>query len=290
MEKLADLREPMPMPDPSFPVKVHDTRFYDNGAILFPHHWHEHIEFLFFTGGNATIECGTTPYACQAGDLAVVNSNELHYGVSKSPELLYYAMIVDISLLQSHSLDAVEKKFITPISQNRILFQNLIRNDAEINDCMYALVHELENKTIGFELSVKAHLYRLLSILIRKYVAEPTDYDAYDGRLRDLERLAPVFHHINEYYGDKLTVQELADLAGLSRFHFSRLFKKLTDKSLVEYINIIRIHKSESLLRQSPMNISEIAHATGFNDIYYFSRTFKRLKRISPTAWRDLQR
>lgn len=288
MDKLAALREPMSMPDPSFPVKLHTIKVQEEGTTLFTHHWHEHIEFLYFMSGKATIECGSTPLQPEVGDLIVVNSNELHYGISTSTNLFYYAMIVDISLLQSHILDAVETKFITPISQNRILFQNQISKDKNITACMVSLIHEFNTREIGYELSIKSHLYQLLALLVRKYVASLTEIDDYRLRLRDLERLAPVFRHIDDHYQDKLTVQQLADQTGLSRFHFSRLFKQLTDKSLIEYINLIRINKSEQLLRKTRMNISEIALATGFNDIYYFSRTFKKLKKVSPSDWRTI--
>ncbi|MCD9024971.1 AraC family transcriptional regulator [Cohnella silvisoli] len=289
MDKIASLREPMPMPDPSFPMKIHPRQTYELGVgtTLFPHHWHEHMEFLFFVSGKAMIECGSVPYQFQSGDLCVVNSNELHYGISTAEGLSYYAMIVDISMLHSHSVDAVETKFITPISQNRILFQNRISDDADITSCMLSIIDELERKELGYELSIKSHLYRLLSLLVRHYVATLKDQDEYRHKLKDLERLAPVFTYIDEYYRDKLTVQKLADHVGLSRFHFSRLFKQVTDKSLIEYINLVRINKSESLLRSTRMNISEIALATGFSDIFYFSRTFKQLKKISPSEWRS---
>ncbi|RKP46721.1 AraC family transcriptional regulator [Cohnella endophytica] len=291
MEKLAALREHMPMPDPSFPIKIHPAgnQGLAEGATLFPHHWHEHMEFLYFVSGKATIECGSVPFSFQTGDLCVVNSNELHYGISGSEDLSYHAMIVDISLLHSHSEDAIETKFIAPITHNRILFQNRISDDAEITRNLHAIIGELERKELGYELAIKSHLYGLLALLVRKYVSTLREQDEYRTRLKELERLAPVFSYIDEHYKDKLTVQRLADQAGLSRFHFSRLFKRITDKSLVEYLNLVRINKSESLLRSKRLTISEIALATGFNDIYYFSRTFKKLKKVSPSEWRNIE-
>ncbi|MFC4597292.1 AraC family transcriptional regulator [Cohnella hongkongensis] len=289
MERQAPFKEPMPMPNPSFPIKVHPAHTYKfvSGQTLFPHHWHEHMEFLFFLSGSAMIECGSNPIFYKRGDLCVVNSNELHYGVSTSEDLSYYTMIVDVSLLHSHAMDAVETKFITPIVRNRILFQNRVSGDEEMTRCVQSIIHELQHEELGYELSVKSQLYRLLSLLVRKYVATTSQLDDYRHRLRGLERLAPVFAYIDDHYKEKLSVQQLADIAGLSRYHFSRLFKKLTDKSLIEYVNLIRINKSESLLRSRSMNISEIAHETGFSDIYYFSRTFKKLKKMSPTEWQN---
>lgn len=281
-------REPMPMPNPAFPVKMHPRhlRKMAVGETLFVPHWHEHIEFLYFMAGNAVIECGSQPVNCGIGDLCVVNSNEPHYGVCASEDLSYYAVIVDMSVLHSHAWDAVETKYISPITRNRILFQNRISGDEEVTQCILAIIRELERQELGYELSVKSHLYGLVSLLVRKYVATPRELDAYRYRLKEQERLAPVFVYIDEHYMEKLTVRQLADLAGLSRYHFSRQFKLVTDKSLVEYINLIRINKSESLLRNKALNISEIALATGFSDIFYFSRTFKKHKKVSPTEWR----
>jgi AraC-like DNA-binding protein len=280
------LRELMPMPDPYFPFKIHLCRKAEHGATLFPHHWHEHLEFLYFTSGKAMIECNSVPLTVEAGDLVVVNSNELHYGVSISDDLLYYAIIVDISLLHSHSPDAVETKFITPISQNHILFQNRISNDEEINSCMVSLIHELEVKELGYELSIKSYLYRILTILFRHYVAPTENIDDYKMRMKNLERFIPILSYIAENYQEPLSVTLLARMVGLSRFHFSRIFKELTSKTITEYINIIRINKSEFLLRNSPMNISEIALATGFSDIYYFSKVYKKIKKEPPSQLR----
>ncbi|MFD0673506.1 AraC family transcriptional regulator [Cohnella sp. GCM10027633] len=289
---LASLREPMPMPNPAFPIKVHPpwTGRTEIGQTLFVHHWHEHIEFLYFISGSATIECGSVPYEFEAGDLCVVNSNELHYGIARSNDLSYYAMIVDISLLHSQSEDAVEWKFISPITQSRMQFRNRIEKNERLTDCMMAIHGELEREEPGFELAIKSHLYKLLALLVRGQAATMRNVEEHDSRIRELERLAPVFLEIDTRYGEKMTVQQLADLVGLSRYHFSRLFKQLTDKSLVEYINLVRINKSESLLRDGLMTISEIALETGFNDIYYFSRTFKKLKKMSPSEWRNYSR
>ncbi len=285
MDRPASLREPMDMPDPYFPFKIHTTRNHENGETLFPHHWHEHIEFLYFTAGKAMIECNSVPLTVQAGELVVVNSNDLHYGISLSDNLSYYTLIADISMLHSQSVDAVETKFITPITQNRILFMNKISNDDDINHCMVSLIREWEAKELGYELSIKSYLYRILTILLRKYVANILTLNDYNVRLKNLERYAPIL--IDEHYNKELSVELLAGMAGLSRFHFSRLFKELTDRTITGYINLIRVNKSAYLLRNTRMNISEIALSTGFNDIYYFSRIFKKYKKVPPS---DLRR
>jgi len=286
LEKLLSYREPMDMPDPYFPIKLHRTQLNEYGSTAFMHHWHEHIEFLFFVEGKAMVECNSERLYVGAGDLVVVNSTDLHHGICLSDNLFYFALIADTSLLHSHSVDAVEMKYITPITQNRISFQNKISNDPEVNSCFTSLIEEFENREFGYELAVKSYLYRLLTILLRKYMARLLKPNEYQMRIKNLERFDPIYQYIEENYQSKIMVDELAKQVNMSRFHFSRLFKELTNKTISDYVNFVRVNKSEYLLRNTSMSISEIALATGFNDIYYYSRLFKSYKKIAPSKIR----
>lgn len=285
-EHYESLREPMDMPNPHFPIKVHRTAYDENGKLLFAPHWHEHLEFLYIVSGEASIECGGTSIHAIEGDLIVVNSNELHAGVSMSDHLFYYALIADVSLLHSQSVDAAETKFITPILQNRLLLRNHIRGDKQTSACMLAIIYELEHHEFGFELAIKSELYRLLTLLLRGHVATVLTESEYGERMKNVERFAPIFSYIDDNYQEPLTVELLADMAGLSRYHFSRLFKELSGKTVTEYVTAVRLAQADHLLRHTTLTISEIAAATGFSDIYYFSRTFKRYKKTPPSAVR----
>ncbi|MDR0267503.1 AraC family transcriptional regulator [Paenibacillus sp.] len=286
MERPLSLQEPMDMPDRFFPIKVHHCVTKEYGRTLFTHHWHDHIEILYFTKGSALVEINSVPYEVGEGDLVVLNAKDLHFGVSQCDDLIYYAMIVDINLLHSHSVDAIETKFITPISQNQILFESKICGDKKIVSCISSLIQELNHQELGYELSIKSYLYRILTILLRRYGTNKMSTEDDQLRLKNLERFTPVFQYIEEHYQEDLTVDLLSGLAGLSRFHFSRLFKELAGRTVTDYINALRINKSEYLLRNSHLNISEIALSTGFKDIYYFSRSFKKYKHVSPSEMR----
>lgn len=279
------LREPMTMPDPQFPIKVHLCQFEGRGQVMFNRHYHEHLEILYFVSGEAMLECGSSTLHAREGDLIVINRNELHYGISQSDHLFYYALIVDFSLLQSHSLDAPEMKFITPITQNRLVFANRVNGD-DVLSSMLAIIQELEKREFGYELAIKSELYRLLTLLLRGYVATVLTQDEYVERMKNVERFAPIFKHIEEHYKEELSVELLSGMAGLSRYHFSRLFKELSGRTVTEYVNETRINKADYLLRSSPLTVSEIAVATGFKDIYYFSRIFKKYKRLAPSFLR----
>jgi AraC-like DNA-binding protein len=275
--------EPMDMPNPYFPIKVHRCKATQYGQIMFPNHWHKHMEFLYFISGKAAIACNSVEYIVQSGALIVMNSNDLHAGVSLSDDLFYYAIILDPSLLQSHAMDAVETKFITPITENLILFNNKIENDAPIINSILSIVSELDHQEMGYELAIKSHLFAILTLLLRGYVAQILTFNDYKARLINLERFTPILEYIEAHFHQELSVELLADKAGLSRFHFGRLFKALTGKSVTDYINNARIRRAEYLLRNTPLTISEIALTVGYHDIYYFSRIFKKYKDVPPS-------
>lgn len=261
-------------------------RFNRTGAVLFSHHWHEHLEFLFIETGEAAIECDSAPIQACAGDLIVINSNQLHFGRCGSEELKYSVIIADPSLLHGAYEDAAETKYIAPIQQNRLLLRNHIRGDRPISDCVLNILRELERKEFGYELAIKAGLYTLLTQLLRGHVATVLSPHEQAKRSQTLKRFAPVLRHIDAHYNEPITVDMLAELAGLSRFHFSRLFKELTGRTVLDYTNAVRLERADYMLRNTPLTVSEIAAATGFNDIYYFSRSFKKHKSVPPSAAR----
>jgi AraC-like DNA-binding protein len=84
----------------------------------------------------------------------------------------------------------------------------------------------------------------------------------------------------------QLTLNELAEQSGLSKSHFVFLFKKVTQKSPIDYFLHLKIQKACQLLTLSNWNIQQIAESLGFNDPYYFSRLFHKMVGQSPNKYR----
>lgn len=286
MKKPPALQEPMDMPNPDFPIKVNLSKAKGYGRLMFPTHWHKHMEILFVQSGALAVECNSERFTAHEGDLVIIGSHDLHSGFSHSDDLAYYVMILDPALLHSASLDAAQTKFITPIVRNQIVFHHKLSGDADVSECMYAIIQEMGERQLGYELSVKSQLFRMLTLLMRRHVKAHLPQSNYEQRRHNLERFQPVLSYIESHYDEELSVAQLSELAGLSRFHFSRIFKELTDRTVTEYVIDIRLREAEYLLHNTDMTISEIALAVGFSDIYYFSRTFKKAKHRSPSEVR----
>lgn len=85
----------------------------------------------------------------------------------------------------------------------------------------------------------------------------------------------------------ELSVEELSDFLGMSRVSLYKKIKQITGKSPIEFIRIIRLKRAAQLLRESQLNVSEIAYQTGFNNPKVFSRYFKEEFGILPSAYQS---
>ncbi|MCK6078148.1 helix-turn-helix domain-containing protein [Paenibacillus silvae] len=92
--------------------------------------------------------------------------------------------------------------------------------------------------------------------------------------------------HIHEYYRELLTVEDLASLAGIDRWKYTRLFKEITGQVPLQYLNEVRISQAKKWLASADDRLLDIALNAGFNNEYYFSRRFKQTVGISPGQYR----
>jgi AraC-like DNA-binding protein/CheY-like chemotaxis protein len=96
-----------------------------------------------------------------------------------------------------------------------------------------------------------------------------------------------VVRHIEKNIQAHFTVDQLAGKAGMSKFHFSREFKKSTGVSPMNFVNARRIERAKELLRKEDLQIFTVALKAGFSDYSNFIRTFKQFTGLTPTAYRD---
>lgn len=286
MSKDYALYETINMSQNELPIIFNKYNLSRNGRLnSFPRHWHEKIEFLYFTGGEALIICNAEHIKVKEGDFIVINSNELHEGYALSDKLDYYCIIVDTMLFQARHIDICEAKYISPIYQNRILFENKIEADENIKQCIENIVKEFDTKNIGFEISIKSLIYQLIVILLRNYVKVVLTTREYNSRMKELHRFNKVLQYIEDNYNKDISIDSLSSMMNLNKFYFCHLFKKITGKTFNEHLNIVRINKAEEMLRKSDMNITEIALGCGYNDANYFSRVFKKYNKVSPSEF-----
>jgi AraC-like DNA-binding protein len=79
----------------------------------------------------------------------------------------------------------------------------------------------------------------------------------------------------------------VADLANMSKEAFCRFFKERTGKTLTEFLSQVRIHHACQLLQETDFSVSQIAYQSGFQNLSYFNRTFKKFRGETPKEFRE---
>lgn len=129
----------------------------------------------------------------------------------------------------------------------------------------------------GYRMKSKALLYELIYNLFKEiYISNQSILEA------DLERAK---NHIYANIKEKITIENLAEIAGYSVSYFKRKFKEYYKISPGEYLNEVRINKAKIMLESKMYTLTEIANECGFSSESYFSHAFKNAVGISPKKY-----
>ncbi|RZN27636.1 AraC family transcriptional regulator [Bradyrhizobium sp. Leo121] len=100
-------------------------------------------------------------------------------------------------------------------------------------------------------------------------------------------RLKRVVEYVDECLEEKISLQDLATVAGLSRMHFAAQFRAATGMRPHEYLLKRRIERAEVLLKQGDISLVDVAFAVGFQSQAHFTTVFKRFAGDTPFQWRS---
>lgn len=264
------LYETHTMKNPQLPFILHETHF-TSAHLDYQGNWHENIEVLCFTGGEGVVTSNEYRLTVHAGDIVVINANCIHT-ISCERELHYYCLIVDRSFCLSNHFDT-----------NRICF-DLQLKDRQIGELFEELACEWKTSDVPYSVqTIRADVLRLMAMLCRRY-SNPDAEPFSDSHL--LCCIKQAIGYIRSESHRDLSLDELADRVGISKFYFAREFRKLTGYTVVSYVNMIRCENAKMLLSQTNKSIGEISRACGFSAQSYFTRIFLGVVGMVPSEYR----
>lgn len=106
-------------------------------------------------------------------------------------------------------------------------------------------------------------------------------------KLEALERFKKIFEYMETHLTAKISLAKLAGLINLQSTYFSNLFCRVTGMPPIKYLNLKRLEKAQELLLTTNQTLAEIASGVGFEDVFYFSRLFKKYLKVAPKQYRD---
>ena len=102
-------------------------------------------------------------------------------------------------------------------------------------------------------------------------------------------RISEAISYIRDNIGSRIEISKLADMACMSKDHFTRMFRKETGETPNQYIILRKMEKAELLIVTTEMSVKSIANALGYDDSSYFNRLFRKQTGVTPQQYRDRQ-
>lgn len=193
-----------------------------------------------------------------------------------------------LSIFKCHFQASAHRHNIRPALFDRLLELNPHRalSEYDARKPIYSNVldraHRLDRKKTPAQcLETNALLRLLLAVFF-------TDYDApqTDTTMHGLSRFQQVLEYIRRNLHRPITIEQLAEVAGLNPTYFSNLFSRYMGISPIRYINKRRVEEAQKLLISTDRTLYQIGRAVGFSDEYYFSRVFKKIVGMAPDFYR----
>ena len=253
-------------------------------------HWHSYGEIMLVGPGDTNIyQINQTRYELVEGDFVLIWPMEMHAVIDADREkalviqfsnafmnslfdlrrIMHFYHNLHVLCINSHKQLVDELRVITD-KMKAVFFSD--KMDRELRCCMLLM---------EFMLTLDEH---------RSEFTEEINADERTSYSDDvLKRMIMVTDYIkNNLTTDDLSQGTMAEMAGVSKDYFSRIFKNVTGMNYSKWLNTIRIEKATSLLTQEHMTLTEVAMLSGFQSIPSFNRVFREDKGMAPGEYRAL--
>lgn len=260
--KITDALYEIPSEDVS-PIyfRVNET----SHAPSYPMHWHEKVEIQYIIEGINIARCQNDIVEAKKDSFYIINSSEIHQSIGG---------------VRRHALIQFSPSLFR---KNNLVIKRLVR-DPFLSEIIKKMIDEYYKNDEFSKYIIYGYAHILIMHLYRNHSYKTINPDHYT---QNWALLKDSIEYIQNNYTKNISLQEVADLANISKYYFCNVFKEFTGYTFNEYLNCIRINKAIELLTTTEMPITEIAFLCGFNDSNYFSRKFKQITGKTPIDTRE---
>ena len=257
--------------------------------LAVPTHWHEEVEFVVIKKGAGLIHVDLVPYEVTAGDIMIILPGQLHSIEQKGQLAMEYENIIfQVRLMEMTGQDLCSRKFLEPLFRGRIDFPTLINRSCVLYPVFSETIGRIDElcgkRPRGYQLGVKGYLFQLMFGLIS--ISQTREHST---NQKSVEKIKLVLSYIRENYQRSITIEEISQVCYYSKLHFMKFFKESMGMGFIQYLNDYRLSVASQMLLATEDSILDIAEKTGFENLSYFNRVFKRKYGVPPGQFRRQQ-
>ena len=222
--------------------------------------WHENLEIQICIDGEGFVILDGVKKSIRTNDVVIVNSQVIHY-TGTDTRLNYACLIIDSDFCKNADIDSSALTFEALFSDCDFLSLYNDFREAFLNTADVCRVARLKRQLLDILIHLREHHTVSLSASVVRKASFQTTQEA--------------IKYIRNHYSEKLYLDDVANLLLTNKYSLAHTFKKITGQTMVSYLNSYRCKKAAELIRDGK-NVSEAAELCGFNNMSFFTKTFRR--------------
>lgn len=260
-------------------------RQFDVPKFDAPFHFHPEYELTLILKGEGQRYVGQQVHEFFMGDLVFLGANLPHCWVNQPLENENVSAIViqfGELFLTKGILDLPEMKKVQAFLEKSKSGFEIIGKTKEI---LTEKIVSLQHKTPLQKIAGLLEIFDILSNSIEIMTIDDFFFE-HQYNQSETARFQKVFSYLIENFKEEITLEQIANIADLSPTSFCRYFKNITKKTFVEVLIEFRLQYACQLLNKTDLPIQQVAFESGFGDVPYFNKLFKKHKNSTPKEWR----
>lgn len=272
-------------PQTDFFIVQHD-RSADSDMPSF--HIHHKFEIYYEIAGTRRYFVEDSAYIVNAGSVVLIGENQIHKTTSlgDSPSS---RIVLNFSREYLTKVAAAFPKvdffsFLTD-AHNHLLSSMSVKQQNHIQNLLLQML-SIQGEGDSESEALRQMLLATLLLELKKMCLQQEEQGGQRGKVSN-RIVDQIQAYIAQHYAEKLTLTGIAGQFYISPYYLSRLFKRSTNLSLVEYINGVRIKAAQNMIEKTEESIAEVASKNGFMTTAHFRRVFKDATGFSPQQYRQ---
>jgi AraC family transcriptional regulator len=216
-----------------------------------------------------------------AGDTAFTNIGECHSGRARQVEFVSIGVSAGVinELVAELGLIGTDAE---------IVFRTSVVRDQALIQTARTLATEIEDEKLGHATMLDAVVRQLVIHLLRSHLTVRRSARIEFSRVGPVDRrLRRAVEFMHDNYSRELALEEIAEAAYLSEYHFARLFKQITGVTPHVYLASLRLEGARRLLAETGLPIGQISSMVGYQSQSHFTKIFKSVTGVTPRVYRE---
>ena len=249
-----------------FPLEYyHVTASHPQYVMSF--HWHVEFELIRILSGSLTVTIDEIEFLAEAGDSIFIPAGSIHSGIPD--DCVYECLVFDMNMLMNKTDSCC--RLLRQITDHEVSVQTHYPKICNtIHRTLWTLFDAAASKKEGYQLVVFGAMYQFFGTLFSEGFCKNAPDEEHRSHKRILQ-LKQALEFMESSYNLPLTLEEISGSVNMSPKYFCRFFHEMTHRTPIDYLNYYRIERACYQLITTDLSITEIAYASGFNDLSYLS-------------------